>query len=114
MFKSKNTPLQFKYIETFEKEFSYMIPGIKFRSIKDTFQKNVIEDIANLKQSPNVLPLQKKPVISTKCLNNNIKNILHDNVTKTYKKAPAKFETSVNLKAKTLLNPLNWMTGSSV
>ena len=60
MFKSKNTPLQFKHIQTFEKEFSENIPSIKFRFIKDTFQKNVKEDIPKIKQSPNVFVFAEK------------------------------------------------------
>ena len=40
-------------MEAFEKEFLDMIPNIKFRSVKDTFQKKLKEDIAKIKQSPN-------------------------------------------------------------
>ena len=41
-------------METFEKEFLEMISNIKFRSVKDTFQKKLKEDIQKIKQSPNV------------------------------------------------------------
>ena len=43
-----------------------------------------------------------------KCSNTNIKKHLHDNVAKTYEKAPLKLKTSINLEAKNipeLINP---------
>ena len=40
--------------EAFEKEFIDMIPNIKFRSVKDTFQKKLEEDIPEAKYSSNV------------------------------------------------------------
>ena len=42
------------------------------------------------------------------------KKLLHDNVTKTYKKAAPKLEISINLEQKTLPSSLTWMTASSV
>ena len=49
-FKSKST----EYVEAFEKESLSMIPNLKFRSVKDTFQKKLKENILKIKQSPNV------------------------------------------------------------
>ena len=43
--KSKSAPPQYQHMETFEKEFIEMIPNIKFRSVKDTFQKKLKEEI---------------------------------------------------------------------
>ena len=61
-------------MEAFEKEFLRIIPKIKFRSVKDAFQKKLKEDIPKIKQSPNALVFADKKVISMKCPNNNIKN----------------------------------------
>ena len=44
-FKSKSAPPQYQHMETFEKGFIEMIPNIKFRSVKDTFQKKLKEEI---------------------------------------------------------------------
>ena len=41
-------------MEALEKEFLNMIPNIKFRSVKDTFQKKLKEDIPEKKQSLNI------------------------------------------------------------
>ena len=71
-FKSKCTPLQYKPMEAFVKEFLYMIPNTKFWSVKDTFQKKLKKDIANIKQLPNFFVSQTKQVIFMKCLNNTV------------------------------------------
>ena len=47
-FKLKNTLSQCKYMEAFEKEFLDMMPNIKFRSVKDTFQKKLREDFPKI------------------------------------------------------------------
>ena len=47
-------------MEAFEKEFLDMIPTIKFRSVRDTFQKNLKENIPKIKQPSNVFVLADK------------------------------------------------------
>ena len=46
-FKSTNTPLQYKHIEAFEKEFLDMILNIKFQSVKNTIQKKLEEGVSS-------------------------------------------------------------------
>ena len=59
-FKSKNTPPQCKHMEALEKEFLDVIQNIKFRFVKDTFQKKLIEDIPKLKLFPNIFCLSRQ------------------------------------------------------
>ena len=47
-------------MEAFEKEFLDIIPNIKFRSVKDKFQKKLKQDIPKIKQSPNVFVFADK------------------------------------------------------
>ena len=94
-------------MEAFEKEFLDMIPNIKFRSVKDTFQKKLKEDIPKIKQSPNVFVFADKTSNIYKMPEEHHKKLLHDNVTKTYKKAPPKLETSINLEAKNIAKLIN-------
>ena len=89
-FKSKSTPSQYEHMEGFEKELLDIIPNIKFRSVKDTFQKKLKEDIPKIKQSPNVFVFAEKTTNIYGMPEQQHKKLLHDNVTKTYKKAPPK------------------------
>ena len=93
-------------MEAFEKEFLDMIPNIKFRSVKDTFQKKLKEDIPKIKQSPNVFVFVNKSNIY-EMPEQQHKKLLHGNVTKTYKKAPHKLEQSINLKVKNIAELIN-------
>ena len=101
-------------MEAFEKEFLDIIPKIKFRSVINTFQKKLKEDIPKIKQSPNVFAFADKTSNIYEMSEQQHKKLLHDNVTKTYKKAPPKLETLINLELKTFPSSLTWMTASNV
>ena len=79
-----------------------MIPNIKFRFVKDTFQNKLKGDIPKKKQSPNVFLFADKTSNIYEMPEQQHKKLLHDNVTKTYKKVPPKLETSINLEAKNI------------
>ena len=85
-FKSKNTLPQCKHMEAFKKKCLDVIPNIKLRSVKNTFQKELKEDIPKIKQSRNALSLQTKQVISMKCPNNKTKNFFMTKPQKHMKK----------------------------
>ena len=106
-FKSKITPPQCKHMETFEKELLDIIPHIKFRFVKDAFQKKLKEDIPKIKQSPNVFVFADKTSNIYEMPKQQRRKLLHDNVTKTYKKAPPKLETLINLEAKNIAEFIN-------
>ena len=74
-FKPESTPPQCKqHMESFEKAFLDMILNIKFRSVKETFQKKLKEAIPKIYE------------ISMKSLNNNIKNFFMTTSQKHIKK----------------------------
>ena len=72
------------------------MPNMKFRSVKDPFEKKIKEDIPKIKQSPNVFVFADKTSNTYETLEQQHKKHLHDNVTETYKTAPPKLETSIN------------------
>ena len=94
-------------MEAFEKEFLDMILNIKFRSVKETFQKKLKKHIPKRKQSPNAFFFVDKTSNIYEIPKQQHKNLLHNNFTKTYKKAPPKLETSINLEAKTIADLIN-------
>ena len=92
--------------EAFEKDFLDIIPKIKFRSVKDTFQKKLKKGIPKIKQSPNVFVFADKTSNIYEMPEQEHKKLLHDNLAKTYKKAPPKLETS-NFEAKSTVELIN-------
>ena len=93
-------------MEAFEKELLDMMPNIKFRSVKDTFQKKLEEDIPKTKYLSNVFFPHKTNIIYEMAEQHH-KIPLPDNITKTYKKAPPNLETSINLEAKNIAELIN-------
>ena len=94
-------------MEAFETEFLHMIPNIKFRSVKDTFQMKLKEGIPKIKQSPNIFVFAEKTSNIYEMSDQQHKTLLHDNITKTYKKASPKLETLINLEAKNIPQLIN-------
>ena len=84
-----------------------MIPNIKFRFVKDAFQKKLKGDIPKIKQLSNAFLFADKRSNIYEMPEEQYKKVLHDNVTKTYKKAPPKLETSINLEAKNIAELIN-------
>ena len=70
-------------MKAFEKELLDIIPNIKFLSVKDELK----EDIPKIKQSPNAFVFTDKTSNIYEMPEQQHKNLLHDNVTKTYNKA---------------------------
>ena len=55
-----------------------MVTSLKFRQVKNSFQRELNEDIRKIKSSPNVF------VFVYEMSKDHQQKLLHDNVTKTY------------------------------
>ena len=74
---------------------------------KRCISEKLKEDISKIKQSPNVFVFTDKTSNIYEMPKKQHKKLLHDNVTKTYKKAAPKLETSINLEAKNIAKLIN-------
>ena len=99
-FKTRNYSLQCKELQNFEKDLLDTIKLIKFRIVKDNFQRKLKEDILNIKSSPDVYAFADKTTNIYKLPPQDYKKLLHENITKSYKKSPTRLEKSINLEAK--------------
>ena len=99
-FITRNYPPQCKELQNFEKDLLDTIKLIKFRIVKDNFQRKLKEDILNIKSSPNIYAFAEKTTNIYKLLPQDYKKLLHENITKSYKKSPTRLEKSINLEAK--------------
>ena len=84
-FKTKNYPSQSKELQNFEKDLLDTIKLIKSWIVKDLFQRKLKEGISNIKSSLDVYVFDYKITNIYNYLHNIIK-LLHENVTKSYKK----------------------------
>ena len=90
----------------FEKDLPDMVTSLKFRHVKDSFQRELSEDIHKIKSSPTVFAFADKTNIIYEMSKDHHKQLLHDNVTKTYQKTPPKLEASINMEAKSISTKL--------
>ena len=87
-FKTRNYPPQCKELQNFEKDLLDTIKLIRFRIVKDSFQRKLNEDILNIKSSPDVYALADKTTNIYKLPPQDYRKLLHENITKSYKKSP--------------------------
>ena len=99
-FSEKELPPQWKELQNFEKDLLNTIKLIKSRIIKDNFQRKLKDDILNIKSSPDVYAFADKTTNIYKLPPQDYRKLLHENITKSYKKLPTRLEKSVNLEAK--------------
>ena len=90
----------------FEKDLSHMVTSLKLRHVKDSFQRDLNEDICKIKSWPNVFVFADKTNNISEMSKDHHQKLLHDNVTKIYQKAPPKLEVSINLEAKSISTKL--------
>ena len=89
-----------KDLQNFERDLLDTIKLIKFRIVKDNFQKKLKEDILNIKSSADVYAFADKTTNIYKLPPQDCKTLLHENITKSYKKSPTRLEKSINLETK--------------
>ena len=99
-FNSRKCPPSCTELTPFEKDMLDIITSLKYRDVKDAFQKKLKKDIREIKNSKNVFVFADKTSNIYEISKEDHKKLLHDNVTKTYRKAPPKLETSINMEAK--------------
>ena len=89
-------------MESFEKDLLNMIPSIKFKTIKNNFQLQFKEDINKIRKSKNVFVFTDKTINLYEMTPEKYEKLLQENVTKRYKKALQKVESSINPEAKNI------------
>ena len=105
-FKLRKCPPPLSNLIPFEKDLSDMITSLKFRHVKDSFQRQLSEEIHKTKSSPNVFGFADKTNNICEMSKDHHKKLLEDNVTKTYQKAPPRLEASINMEAKSISTKL--------
>ena len=83
-----------------EKDVLDTIKLIKFRIVKDSFQRKLTEDILNIKSSSDVYAFADKTNNIYKLPPQDYRKLLHENITKSYKKSPTRLDKFRNLEAK--------------
>ena len=73
-------------MQYFKKYLLDMIKSLKFRNVQDNFQTKMKHAISKIKSSPNAFVFADKATNLYKIPHNDYKQLLHETITKTYKK----------------------------
>ena len=84
---SDKTPPPMRLLELFEKNLFKIVENIKFRKINCEFQDKINSDIKNIKSSKKMLTPADKTSNFYKLTKAKYEQLLHNSITKTYKKA---------------------------
>ena len=87
-FKSRYHPPPCTELQHFEKELINIINNVKFTNNESSFQKKLLADITEIKNSRNIYVFADKTNNVYKMPTSEHNKLLKENVTKTYKKAP--------------------------
>ena len=79
---------------------------IEFKPVRDQFQNKLKSDIEKVKRSNNVFVFADKTSNIYELSKDTYNKLLNENITKTYKKAPAKLENAVNSEANSIAEKL--------
>ena len=94
--KSEATPAQLKELIPFEEDLINMVREIKFREVKNDFQKKMAEDIRKIKRSQKTVTPADKTSNMYRLTKEEYSKLLNNAITATYKKTSRKTEDRIN------------------
>ena len=105
-FKSRNYPPIVHELENFENELLFLIKNIQFRKVNNNFQSQLNEDIKQIKGDSKIFVPADKSRNIYKMDKETYEKLLHENITKTYKKTGKKRVRAINVDAKKIATHL--------
>ena len=105
-FKSRNYPPIVHELENFENELLFLIKNIQFRKVNNNFQSQLNEGIKQIKGDSKIFVPADKSRNIYKMDKETYEKLLHENITKTYKKTGKKRVRAINVDAKKIATHL--------
>ena len=105
-FKTRNNPPVIEELKEFEDGMMKIIQKVKFKNIECQFQKDLNEDIKSIKRDNRLFVKADKSTNFYKLEATKYNQLLHDNITKTYKKAEYNLLNKIDGKSKTITEKL--------
>ena len=99
-FKSRNYPPIVHELENLENELLFLIKNIQFRKVNNNFQSQLNENIKQIKGDSKIFVPADKFRNIYKMDKETYEKLLHENITKTYKKTGKKRVGAINIDAK--------------
>lgn len=100
LLRSRNCPPRIPELNNFENDLSKMIDNIKFKNVSSDFQKKLKDDVKIIRDCKDVIIAADKTQNYYKAKKEEHVKMLHDNITKNYKKANPTTPNDINKEAK--------------
>ena len=105
-FKTVKCPFSVKELLPFENDVMNMIKNLEFKKVNNEFQSNLRNDIRQIHRSNNPFILEHKSRNIYKVSKASYEQMMHKNVTKTYKTCHNNKSNSVNFKGKQMASKI--------
>jgi hypothetical protein len=103
---SNKSPPSISLLKPFEDDLIKLIENVKFRHSKDQFQTSLANDLKKIISSPNILIFADKTRNIYETSLNRYNELLHDNITKTYKHGSEDFIDEIDRELKEISSRL--------
>ena len=100
VFKTARCPSSVKELVPFENNMMDMIKNLELKRVNNEFQSNLRNDIRQIRESSNLYLSADKPTNIYKVSKASYGRMMHEIVTKTYKKCNTNKSNSINFKSK--------------
>ena len=98
--KTRKCPPQIQDVKDFENDLLKLIENIQFRAVSENFFKKLNEDRNKIRSSDNLVVPPDKTQNYYEITKENYNKILHDKITKTYKKGHPSLPKKINIETK--------------
>ena len=105
-FKTRRCPPQIEGMRRFEDDMLHLVENIKFRDVRDSFQKELKEDIKSIKRSDKILVPAGKTRNFYKVEKSQYEKLLRENITKSYKQTSEITYDDINVEARAIAHDL--------
>ena len=106
-FKTVKCSSSVKELVPFKNDMMDMIKNLEFKRVNNEFQSNLRNDIRQIRRGDNLFISADKSTIIYKVSKASYERMMHENVTKTYKKCNTDKSNSINFKAKQIASIKN-------
>ena len=106
-FKSNKASPQNEHLKPFENDLYNMIQTIEFKPIHNPLQRKMKKDLLDIRSSDNMLVFADKKTNLYSMHRDQYKKLLHENITKSYKKADTNLLAEINTEAAGIAQSLN-------
>ena len=106
-FKSENSPPSIREISDFEKDMWNLVENIKFNKYRNEFQKQLIKDVKNIKNTKGIIMKSDKTRNYYDISTENYLKLKHNNITQHYHKHDVKIIDEINQEASEAVENLN-------